>query len=167
MAKGLTSGYIPLGAVTVSQKIADHFNDNVLWCGLTYSSHTLACATAIANIEVLQKEKLVEKSKVMGEYLSQKLNELKDRYSCIGEIRGTGLFQIIEIVRDQETREPMSDFNQPLTKEMATVASKLKELGLSTFVRWNWIFCTPPLIITKEQIDEGVEIIETAIKKIC
>ncbi|MFV2016368.1 MAG: aminotransferase class III-fold pyridoxal phosphate-dependent enzyme, partial [Candidatus Heimdallarchaeota archaeon] len=165
MAKGLTSGYIPLGAVTVSENIANHFDKNVLWCGLTYSSHTLACATSIANIEVIQKEKLVENSNKMGKYLEKKLLELKEKYSIIGEIRGIGLFYIIEVVRNRETREPMSDFNKPLSKEMQTIAKNLKQNGLSTFVRWNWIFCTPPLIITKDQIDEGINIIELSIAK--
>lgn len=164
MAKGITSGYIQLGGVTVSSEISEFFNDHVLWCGLTYSAHTLACAGAIANIEVIQKEKLVENSRKMGIFLENKLRALKNAYNCIGEIRGIGLFYIIEIVRDRETREPMSKFNQPLAQEMATIAKKLKELGLSTFVRWNWIFCTPPLIITEAQIEEGIDIIESAIK---
>lgn len=165
MAKGLTSGYIPLGAVVVSEKIASHFENNALMAGLTYSSHALACATAIAVIEVYKNENLIERAKEMGKYLHIKLEELKGKYQCVGDIRGTGLFYVIDLVKNRETREPMSPFNKPLTEPMQQVATSLRTDGLSTFVRWSWIFCTPPLIITKEQIDEGIAIVSHSLSK--
>lgn len=165
MAKGLTSGYIPLGAVTITERIAAYFEKNTLWAGLTYSSHALACATAIATIEVYNQEKLIDRSYKMGQYLHSELEKLKDQFLCVGDLRGTGMFHVIDLVKNRKTREAMSPFNSPLTKPMQEVAKSLRVEGLSTFVRWNWIFCTPPLIITKEEIDEGISIIERALLK--
>ncbi len=160
MAKVLTSGYIPLGAVVVDDKIAQHFDENILWVGLTYSSHPLACATAIANIEVYKNENLPENARVMGNVLSDGLNKLMEKHPSLGEVRGTGLLQVVEIVKNRKTREPMSPFNEPLSKPMQKVAATLVENGINTFVRWNWIFCAPPLIINDEQIQYGVDVID-------
>ena len=162
-AKGLTSAYLPLGAVTVSAEIADHFEDNVLWCGLTYSGHALACAAGIAVYEVYRDEDLIARSAALGESLQAGLAELRDKHPCVGDIRGTGLHCVIELVRDRDSREPMSPFNRPLTEPMAKVARSLVDDGLSTFVRWNWIFCNPPLIITGEQIQEGLDMLDRAL----
>ena len=163
LAKGITSGYVPLGATVVSGEIASHFEDNVLWCGLTNSSHTLGCAAAVANIEVYYEEKLIERSKKMGKILSTELMKLQEKYQVIGEVRGIGLHYVIELVKNRDTRQPLSPFNKPLTEPMRRVANVLHENGLSTFVRWNWIFCAPPLIITEEQIQDGINIIDKAI----
>ena len=163
MAKGLTSGYVPLGAVTMTGEIADHFDENTLWGGLTYSSHTLGCATAIANIEVYKNEQLIDNSKEMGKVMRAGLMDLAEKHPSIGEVRGTGLHQIIELVKNRETREPISGWNRPASEPMQKVAAKLRELGLSTFVKWDWIFCAPPLIITPEQIEEGLETIGQAL----
>ncbi len=164
MAKGLTSGYMPLGAVTVSEAIARHFDDNVLWCGLTYSAHALACAAAIANYEVLRDDRLIEHSAAMEPVLRGALDGLEARHPSVGDIRGTGLHFVIELVKDRDTREPMSPFNQPLTEPMTRVARSLIDNGLSTFVRWNWIFCNPPLVISEGQIQEGIDIIDRALE---
>ncbi|RMF76545.1 MAG: aminotransferase class III-fold pyridoxal phosphate-dependent enzyme [Chloroflexi bacterium] len=166
MAKGLTSGYVPLGATTVSEEIGAYFDDHVMWAGLTYSSHALGCATAIANIEVYRNEGLIDNAREMGKKLRQGLLDLAEQHPCIGEVRGTGLHQVIEIVKNRETREPMSAWNQPLTEAMATVASSLRADGMSTFVRWNWIFNCPPLILNDEQLQEGLDIIDNALNKI-
>jgi taurine--2-oxoglutarate transaminase len=163
LAKGITSAYVPLGATVVSGKIASYFDDNMLWCGLTNSSHTLGCAAAVANIEVYRQENLIERSREMGKILYSELMKLKDKHLSIGEIRGIGLHYIIELVKNRETREPMSPFNSALTEPMQKVANYLQENGLITFVRWNWVICTPPLIITKEQIQEGINIIDKAL----
>jgi taurine--2-oxoglutarate transaminase len=160
MAKGLTSGYVPLGAVTVTDEIAQKFVESPLWAGLTYSSHALACATAIANIEVYKNENLIDRAKSMGELLTNKLAGLKEKHPSLGEVRGTGLLQVVDIVKNRETHEAMSPFNQPLTEPMQKVASTLIDNGINTFVRWNWIFCAPPLIITEEQIQEGIDVID-------
>jgi len=163
LAKGLTSGYVPLGAVVVSEEIADYFGENPLWCGLTYSGHALGCAAGIANIEVYRNERLIERAAAMGEILQQGLEQLKEKHPSIGGIRGTGLHFVIDLVQDRETREPLSPFNQPLSAPMQEVARIFRNEGLSTFVRWNWIFCAPPLVINERQIEEGLSIISHAL----
>jgi len=165
MAKGITSGYVPLGAVMVTEQVASYFDDNTLWAGLTYSAHALACAVGIANIEIYKEEGLIENSKRMGKVLRSGLMDLAEKYQCVGDVRGVGLHQVIELVKDRKTRTPMSLFNQPQSEPMRKVAGSLKTQGLSTFVRWNWIFCCPPLIIDEAQINEGLEIIETALSQ--
>ncbi|CAG1015015.1 taurine---2-oxoglutarate transaminase [Anaerolineae bacterium] len=165
-AKGVTSGYVPLGGTMLSQEIAEYFDTHVLWAGLTYSSHTLACAAGVANIEVYQNERLIERSREMGKKLRQGLMDLAEKHPCIGEIRGTGLHQVLEIVKDRATREPMSEFNKPMSDPMKTVATTLKQNGLSTFVRWNLIFNCPPLILNDDQLAEGLAILDQALSKI-
>jgi taurine--2-oxoglutarate transaminase len=165
MAKGLTSGYVPLGAVMVNEKLSSYFEDNVLWGGLTYSAHALACAAGIANIEVYKGEELIENSHEMGVVLHSGLMNLSENHPCVGDVRGIGLFQVIELVKNRETREAMSGFNQPLSEPMQAVATSLRAQGLSTFVRWNWIFCTPPLIATEAHIQEGLGIIDGALSE--
>jgi taurine--2-oxoglutarate transaminase len=166
MAKGITSGYVPLGATVISQEIAEYFDTHTLWAGLTYSAHTLACAAGVANVEVYRDENLIERSREMGKVLRKGLMDLAEKHPCIGEIRGTGLHQVLEIVKNRDTREPMSEFNKPMTEPMKIVATTLKQNGLSTFVRWNMIFNCPPLIITEAQIQEGLAILDMALSKI-
>jgi taurine--2-oxoglutarate transaminase len=166
LAKGLTSGYVPLGAAVVSEDIANHFEDTTLWAGLTYSAHTLGCAAAIANIEVYRNEALIDRAREMGKKLTHGLDHLAGKYSCVGERRGTGLLQILELVKDRDSREPLSAFNRPQTEPMKKVAASLRESGISTFVRWNWIFSAPPLIVTDEQLDEGLSAIDKALSLI-
>jgi taurine--2-oxoglutarate transaminase len=165
MAKGLTSGYLPLGAVVVSKELASHFDENVLWGGLTYSGHPVSCAAAIANIEVYESENLIQRSQKMGTTLRAGLLDLAEGHEIIGEVRGVGLHQVIELVKDRKTREPMSDFNQPPSEPMQRVASALRAQGLSTFVRWNWIFCMPPLIIEEDQLNQGLEMLDIALRE--
>lgn len=165
-AKGITSGYIPFGALIVSEKVASHFDDNVLWLGLTYSAHAVACAAALENIKIYEDENLIANAASMGAYLDAQVELLKQKHPSIGDWRNTGLLGCIEIVKNRTTKEPMAPFNaKPNEMEvMNKVASKIKELGMYTFVRWNYIFIAPPLCITKEQIDEGLAIISEAIK---
>lgn len=166
MAKGITSGYVPLGATVVSERLAKFFDTHTLWAGLTYSSHALACAAGVANIEVYQGDHLIEHSREMGKLLRRGLMDLAEKHPIIGEIRGTGLHQVIELVKNRETREALSPFNKPMTDPMKLVAKTLKEKGLSTFVRWNLIFNCPPLIITEAQLKEGLEIIDATLSLI-
>ncbi len=163
LAKGLTSGYVPLGAVVVADDIADHFENNTLWAGLTYSSHPLGCAAAAANIEVYQEEKLIDNSREMGKVLRAGLVDLAEQHPCVGEVRGTGLLQVVELVKNRETREPMSGWNRPASEPMQRVATSLREQGMSTFVKWDWIFCSPPLIANEEQIKEGLAMVDQAL----
>ena len=163
VAKGLTSGYVPLGAAVVTDDIANHFESNLLWGGLTYSAHPLSCAAGIANIEVYREENLIEKSREMGKVLRAGLTNLAENHPTVGEIRGTGLHQIIELVKNRETREPMSGWNKPASPVMQQVAGKVRESGMSTFVKWDWIFCTPPLIVNEDQIQEGLDILDSVL----
>jgi taurine--2-oxoglutarate transaminase len=162
-AKGLTSGYVPLGAVTVTPEIAEHFEDHVLWCGLTYSAHALACTAGIAVYEVYRAEDLIARSASQGEKLEKGLEELRERHPCLGDIRGTGLHRVIELVKDRATREPLSPFNKALTEPMTKIARFFREEGLSTFVRWNWIFCCPPLVISDDELQEGLDLVDRAL----
>lgn len=165
MAKGLTSGYVPLGGVVVSDEIADFFNDRPLPLGLTYSAHALACAAALATIKVYEDEDLIKGTQRMGDFLSQKLAELSDKHPSIGDCRVTGLLACIELVKNRETKEPMAPWNATPVEmaEMNPVIASLRERGLFTFVRWNFIFIAPPLIITKDELVSGLEIISQAI----
>ncbi len=151
-AKGLTSGYVPLGAVIVSDDIAEYFEDKMLWAGLTYSGHALACAAGLATLEVYQEDGLIENAVKVGRYLGERLEAIKLSHPSVGEVRYIGLFSALEIVKNRETKEPID----PLTE----VAKYLKEHGLFTFVFHNMLFIVPPLCITEAQLDEGLEIIE-------
>ncbi len=160
MAKGLTSGYLPLGAVAVSDEIADYFQDNMLWCGLTYNAHPLSCGAAVACLEVYEEEGLIERAAEFGRsVIGPELNALKEKHRCVGDVRGIGMFWLLELVKDRETREPISPFNtaNELTK---AIIAKLKEGGVLTFVHWHKIFVVPPLTITEEQFKEGVAVID-------
>lgn len=163
MAKGLTSGYVPLGAVGVSDKIADFFADHMLWAGLTYGAHPLSCAAGVANIETYKAEGLVQNACEMGKVLRSGLVDLAEKHPSIGEVRGVGLLQMVELVKNRDTREPLSEFNKPLTEPMKKVAASLRNQGMNTFVRWNYIFSAPPLIIDKAGIQEGLDILDKAL----
>ena len=165
MAKGITSGYIPLGGMIVKEEIIRHFNDKPLPIGLTYSAHAVACAAANAVIEIYEKENLIENAADMGIYMEQQVEKLKQKHPSIGDFRNTGLLGCIELVKNRKTKEPMAPWNAgPAEMEiMNKVAAKITELGLFTFVRWNFIFTAPPLCVTKAQIDEGLDIISKAI----
>ncbi|MHA2029362.1 MAG: aminotransferase class III-fold pyridoxal phosphate-dependent enzyme [Candidatus Kariarchaeaceae archaeon] len=161
VAKGINSGYMPLGAVIVSDKIASYFEENILWAGLTYSSHTLACASAVATLEYMKETNLVEKAAEMGKVLRRELDKLKDKHKSVAEVRGEGMHQIIDL--GYENGEPLSPFNSPATEPMQKVEKVLIENKLITFVKWNTIYCCPPLIITEEQIMEGIGILDKAL----
>jgi taurine--2-oxoglutarate transaminase len=165
MAKGLTCGYLPFGCLMVSDKIAAKFDDAVLPLGLTYSAHPVCCAAALETLKVYEDENLVENAANMGKYIDQQVELLKQKHPTIGDWRNTGLLGCIELVKDRKTKEPMAPFNAK-PDEMAVmnkVAAKIRELGMYTFVRWNYIFIAPPLCINKEQVDEGLAIISKAI----
>lgn len=164
MAKGLTSGYMPLGAVTTNLKIAHFFEKNILACGLTYSAHAASCAAGLATINVYKEDKLVENAKALGEKLEAKLRALSDKHPSIGECRGKGLHWCLELVKNRKTREEMSEWNKPLSTPMQELSKHIKDNGVSAFVRWNQLYICPPLCITEEQLDEGLEIYSEALK---
>lgn len=165
MAKGLTCGYLPLGCLMVTDKIAAKYDDIALPLGLTYSAHPVSCTAALAVLKIYEDDNLIENAVAMGRYLDVKVEEMKAKHPSIGNWRNTGLLGCIELVKNRATKEPMAPFNaKPKEMEiMNKVAAKLKELGMYTFVRWSFIFIAPPLIVTKEQIDEGLAIISEAI----
>ncbi len=165
IAKGLTAGYLPLGGLMVSETIAKAYDDNYLPLGLTYSAHPVACASALAVLDIYEKENLVEKAVDNGKYIDYKMTELIDRHPSIGDWRNTGMLGCIELVKNRKTKEPMAPWNASASemKTMKKVAAKIRELGMFTFVKWNFIFVAPPLNITQDQIDEGLSIISEAI----
>jgi taurine--2-oxoglutarate transaminase len=169
MAKGLTSSYLPLGAVGMRHHIAQHFQDKVFYGGLTYNSHPMGCAAALATIRVYEEDGLIENAKKMGEVLKQLLAELQAKHPSVGAVRSIGLFGIVELIRNRKTRQPMAPFNGT-SDEMAALGRFFREQGLYTFVRWNTFFTNPPLCINEQQmreafaiIDRGLEITDKAV----
>ena len=163
MAKGLTSAYAPLGAVAMRDEIAEYFNDKVYYGGLTYNSHPISLAAAIANINVMKEDRVVENAKKMGVILRHLLNDLGEKHPSVGEVRSIGLFSAIEVVKNRQTREPMAPYNGN-SLEMTQVKQYLLENGLFTFIHWNVIMVNPPLIINEEQLSEGIQIIDKALE---
>ncbi|MEP1307298.1 MAG: aminotransferase class III-fold pyridoxal phosphate-dependent enzyme [Balneola sp.] len=165
LAKGLTSGYLPLGGVMISDTIAKHFDDHPMVIGLTYSAHAVSCAAAVENIRIIEEDGLVENASKMGAHIEAGIERLKEKHPSIGDYRNTGLLGCIELVKNRETKEPVTPWNAKPSDMEATnrMAAKIREAGMFTFVRWNWIFTAPPLCVTKDQIDEGLAIISQAI----
>jgi taurine--2-oxoglutarate transaminase len=171
MAKGLTSSYIPLGAVGMRQHIARYFDDKVFYGGLTYNSHPMGCATALATIKVYEDDNLVENARKMGVVMKILGEKLQERHPSVGAVRSIGLFGIVELIRDLKTREPMAPFNGT-SDEMVALGKFFRENGLYTLVRWNTFYTNPPLCINEEQlreafeiIDKGLEITDRAVKE--
>jgi taurine--2-oxoglutarate transaminase len=159
MAKGLTSAYVQLGAVGVTRQIADHFQTTPFPSGLTYNSHPLACAAALATIAAMEEDRLVERARSMGATMAELLDDLARRHRSVGAVRSIGLFGIVELVRDRATRQPMAPFNGT-SAEMAALSRFFREQGLYTFVRWNYFFTNPPLSISEAELRDGFAIID-------
>jgi taurine--2-oxoglutarate transaminase len=161
-AKGITSGYLPLGAVIVSEPIANYFDDKYLYAGLTYNGHTLACAAAVATIEVYEQEKLIENAVNVGKQLGSALERIKINHHSVGDVRYIGLFSAIELVNNRETKQSFSP------DAMAEVGKVLRQNGLFTFIMANnmgsIVFVVPPLCITIDQLKEGLAIVEKALE---
>ncbi|GAB4123213.1 MAG: aspartate aminotransferase family protein [Roseiflexaceae bacterium] len=166
MAKGLTSAYIPLGAVMVTDTIAEYFEDHVLFAGLTYNAHPVGCAAAVATINVYKEDNLIEHAAMMGQILKAELEAIRDRHPSVGDVRAIGLFSMIELVKDKATREPLTPYN-PKPSELGPMPAfnaYLREQGLATLVRWNTCHINPPLIITEDQLREGLAIIDRGLE---
>jgi taurine--2-oxoglutarate transaminase len=169
MAKGLTASYIPLGAVGMRHHIAQHFQDKVFYGGLTYNSHPMGCATALATIRVYEEDKLIENTRKMGAIMKELGADLQKKHRSVGAVRSIGLFGIFELVRSQKTKQPMAPFNGT-SEEMAALGRFFREQGLYTIVRWNSFYTNPPLCINEQQlreafaiIDKGLEITDRAV----
>jgi taurine--2-oxoglutarate transaminase len=162
MAKGLTSAYVPLGAVGMRRAIADRFAKTPFASGLTYGSHPLACATALATIAVYEEDGLIERAKQLGCVLSEGLKDLAARHPSVGAVRSIGLFGNVELIRNRTTREPMAPFGGT-SPEMQAFNAHLRREGLYTMVRWHAFFTNPPLCISDAQLREGLAIIDRAL----
>jgi taurine---2-oxoglutarate transaminase len=162
VAKGINSGYVPLGAMVISEKLAGWVRDKYFAGGLTYSGHPLACAAGVASIEAFQEEGIVENSAELGAVLGERLHELAGRHESIGDVRGLGLFYGVELVKDRATREPLVPFNASgeAFAPMAKIFKAALERGLYLMIHWNVIIVAPPLTIAREELDEGLEILD-------
>ena len=162
VAKGINSGYVPLGAMVVNEKLSDWVKDKPFAGGLTYSGHVLACASAVASIEAFKEEGIVENSAALGEYLAVELPRLAERHPSIGDVRGKGLFFGLELVTNRETREPLVPFNAAgdAAAPVNRMAKAAMERGLYLFVHWNVVIIAPPLTITREELDEGLGVLD-------
>ncbi|MEF3402528.1 aspartate aminotransferase family protein [Agromyces sp. CCNWLW203] len=165
-AKGVNSGYVPLGGVVISQKIASHFDTVAFAGGLTYSGHPLACAAGVATFEVFERDGILERVRDLGSRVVEpRLREIAAKHPSVGEIRGAGLFWAIELVRDPASREPLVPFNAggADAAPMAAVAAACKQAGLWPFIHFNRMHVAPPLVITEDELVRGLDIIDEAL----
>jgi taurine--2-oxoglutarate transaminase len=163
MAKGLTSAYAPLGAVAMKPEIAAAFDEHVFESGLTYTSHPVSLAAAVANIAVMKDEKIVEHAAAMGPVLHKLLTDLGESHPSVGEVRSIGLFGIIEVVKNRETREPLAPWNGT-SPEMTALRKHCLDHGLFLYTHWHTILIIPPLSITEEQLREGFAVLDKALE---
>ncbi len=165
-AKGSTCGYAPLGGVIVDEKIAKHFDDNILGCGLTYNGHPLGCAAAIATIDAYIEEKVFDNVNTLAPVLGDILEDLKAKHKCVGDVRYIGLFSMIELIKDEETQEPMVPFGQDPEGTMAKIIGMLKAEGFLTYKMNNMIAVSPPLNITEDQLKEAMKIMDKVLDSV-
>jgi taurine---2-oxoglutarate transaminase len=161
-AKGLTSSYLPLGAVGLRRHVAAYFDDHVFAGGLTYNSHPVCLAAALATIEVMEQDRLVANAAKMGEVMAGHHQELAARHPSVGAVRNIGLFGILELVRNRATGEPMAPFNGS-SPEMAALLRYLLDNGVYTILHWNQVMTNPPLSITADQLAEGFAVLDKAL----
>jgi taurine--2-oxoglutarate transaminase len=163
MAKGLTSAYLPLGAVAMSDRIAAYFDKNVFYGGLTYNAHPMSLAAAEACIQVMQDDDTMEHTRRMGRVLTELHAAMKAKHRSVGDVRSIGLFGVLELVRNRETKEPMAPFNGT-SAEMQKLGTYLRDQGMYVFINWNNLFTNPPLCITEEQLRQSFAIIDKALE---
>jgi taurine---2-oxoglutarate transaminase len=162
-AKGVNSGYVPLGGVAISEPIYRTFADRPYPGGLTYSGHPLACAAAVATIETMQDDRIVEHAAGLGaDVFGPGLRELAAKHEWIGEVRGTGAFWALELVVDRETREPLAPYGGTSPQMAAIVAASIQR-GLLPFTNFNRIHIVPPLTTTVDEAREGLDILDQAL----
>lgn len=156
-AKGVNSGYIPLGGVAVSNEIAAYFDDNVLSCGHTYSGHPLACAAGVACLDYMLEKDIVGNVKAVGKVLGEILEGYKEKYDCVGDVRYIGLFACIEFVKSKSSKEPLVPYGKDPEGKMKSIIGMLSAKKFMTYTHDNNLIIAPPLIITEEQIREEME----------
>ena len=160
LAKGLTGGHLPLSAVVLSRDVAARLEDRFLATGLTYCGHPLCCAAGVAALEAYEEEGLIERSRALGAHLYERLGAMAERHPVVGEVRGGhGLFAVVELVRDRRTREPLVPWGED-SRELRTLVERTREQGVSFAVRSNLVFLAPPLVITGQELDEGLEALQ-------
>src|SRR5213593_686133 len=159
-AKGVNSGYVPLGGLIVDEPIAKHFEDHVLWAGLTYAGHPLACAAGVATIEAYREEGLIERAARMGDKLLAELRRLASRHPSVGDVRGKGLFAGIELVKDRRVKEMLERWNAPTMPLANALRTALMQRDVYVFCRWNMLFVAPPLVVTDDELATGVGAID-------
>ena len=166
VAKGLNSGYVPLGAMVVNERISDWLSDKMFWGGLTYSGHPLACASAVASIGIFKEEGVVENAAGVGDKLGARLRDLEAKHPSIGDVRGLGMFWGLELVRNRKTRDPLVPFNasgQDAAPINELTAAALKK-GLFLFAHWNVVIVAPPLIVNEAEVEEGLQILDEVLE---
>ena len=163
MAKGLTSAYAPLGAVAMKPEIASAFDEHVFESGLTYTSHPVSLAAAVANIQVMREDKIVERVADLGPVLKRMLSDLGENHPSVGDVRNIGLFGILELVKDRKTKEPMAPWNGS-SPEMSSLKKFCLDHGLFLYTHWHTVLIIPPLIITEAQLNEGMTVLDKALE---
>jgi taurine--2-oxoglutarate transaminase len=162
-AKGITSGYVPLGGVIISEKIYDTFAQRVYPGGLTYSGHPLACATAVATLEAMREERIVEHAAALGEdVLGPGLAELREKHACVGDVRGVGVFWAVELVKNRETKEPLAPYGGS-SPAMNEVVAACKKGGMLPFSNYNRIHMVPPCNTSADDVREALSVLDTAL----
>jgi len=163
MAKGLTSAYAPLGAVAMKPEIAAAFDERVFQSGLTYTSHPVSLAAAVANIQVMKEDHLVEKAADLGPVLKRMLSDLGESHPSVGDVRSIGLFGVLELVRNRESKEPLAPWNST-SPEMRAFRKYCLDQGLFLYTHWHTVLIVPPLVITEAQLEEGMNVLERALE---
>jgi taurine--2-oxoglutarate transaminase len=159
----VNSGYVPLGGAMVNEKIAKHFDTNVLWSGLTYSGHPVACAAGVATVNAYRDERIIEHGAKMGELLMKELRTIAARHPSVGDVRGKGLFIGIELVKDRGTKEMLERWNGPSAKLQTAIKNVLFSHDVYVMNRWNMLFVAPPLTVSEDEIRIGVAAIDAAL----
>lgn len=165
-AKGVNSGYVPMGGVVISRRIAETFDNRPYPGGLTYSGHPLACASAVASINIFREEGINENAKMLGEdVIGPGLADIAERHPSVGEVRGLGVFWAVELVKDRDTREPLVPFNAsgPDAAPMGEFAAACKSRGLWPFTHFNRTHVVPPCTATSDEVREGLGILDEAL----
>jgi taurine--2-oxoglutarate transaminase len=166
-AKGVNSGYVPLGGVIISDRVAESFQQRAFPGGLTYSGHPLACASAVASIEIFKDERIVEHARELGsDVIGPELAKLAERHPSVGEVRGLGVFWALELVRDRATREPLVPYNAAgaAAAPMNEFAAACKERGLWPFTHFNRTHVVPPCTTTADEVRQGIAILDEALE---
>ena len=163
MAKGLTSAYLPLGALAMSDRIANYFDKNTFFGGLTYNAHPMSLAAAEACLQAMIDDDTMVHTQKMGRVLRDLHGAMKDKHPSVGDVRSIGLFGVLELVRNRVTKEPMAPFNGT-SPEMQKLGAFLKENGMYAFINWNNLFTNPPLCITEAQLREAFELIDRGLE---